>query len=148
MGIDSVEHGTSLDEDTVGEMSRRGVGWTPTLCATLSIAPDAPEGRHRVVAERRERFYDLLPMAVRLGIPLLTGSDVVGSIPREIALLVECGLEPVDALRAATTTAVGFLGADGAEAPPAVVTYEEDPREDVTVVSRPAAVVIGGVRVR
>jgi imidazolonepropionase-like amidohydrolase len=74
LGIDSVEHGTALDEETVAEMSRRGTGWTPTLCATLSIAPDAPEERHRVVAERRERFHDLLPMAVRLGIPLLTGS--------------------------------------------------------------------------
>jgi imidazolonepropionase-like amidohydrolase len=84
-------------------------------------------------------------MAVRAGIPVLTGSDVVGSVPAEIALLVDCGLEPIDALRAATTTAVGFLGPD---APPAVVTYEEDPREDPTVLTTPTAVVIGGTRVR
>jgi imidazolonepropionase-like amidohydrolase len=76
---------------------------------------------------------------------VLTGSDVVGSLPREIALLVDCGLDPIDALRAATTTAVGFLGAD---APLAVVTYTEDPREDQAVLTAPAAVVIGGVRVR
>jgi imidazolonepropionase-like amidohydrolase len=79
---------------------------------------------------------------------VLTGSDVVGSLPREIALLVDCGLEPLDALRAATTTAVGFLGADCAGAPPAVVTYEEDPREDPAVLTAPAAVVIGDVRIR
>jgi hypothetical protein len=78
---------------------RNGTGWSPNGANASRI---------------------LLPKAMRLGIPSLTGSDVVGSIPREIALLVECGLEPVDALRAATTTAVGFLGADGAGAPPAV----------------------------
>jgi imidazolonepropionase-like amidohydrolase len=146
LDIDSVEHGTALDEDTLGEMAARGTAWTPTLCATLSLPDDPPEERRRVVAERHERFRSLLPSAIRVGIPVLTGSDVVGSIPREVALLVDCGLEPIEALRAATTTAVGFLD-DGA-APPAVVTYAEDPREDPGVLTRPASVVIGGVRVR
>jgi imidazolonepropionase-like amidohydrolase len=126
-------------------MARRGTAWTPTLCATLSRQDDAPEDRRQLVGERRERFRELLPRAVLSGIPVLTGSDVVGSLPREIALLVDCGLDPIDALRAATTTAVGFLGAD---APLAVVTYTEDPREDQAVLTAPAAVVIGGVRVR
>ena len=148
LGIDSVEHGTGLDEDTIGDMARRGTGWTPTLCATLSVAEDAPRDRQHLVAERRERFRELLPMAVRLGVPVLTGSDVVGSIPREIALLVECGLDPVDALRASTASALRFLGGDVADAPPSVVTFDEDPRDDPGVLTRPAAIVIGGVRVR
>jgi imidazolonepropionase-like amidohydrolase len=148
LGIDSVEHGSALDEGTLDEMARRGTAWTPTLCATLSLPDNAPKDRRQLVGERRERFGELLPMAVRAGIPVLTGSDVVGSLPREIALLVDCGLEPIDALRAATTTAVGFLGDESAGAPPAVVTYEEDPREDPTVLTAPAAVVIGGTRVR
>jgi imidazolonepropionase-like amidohydrolase len=148
IGVDSIEHGTEVDENTLEEMERRGTAWTPTLCATLSLPDDPPEQRSVLVAERRERFRDLLPRGVRAGIPVLTGSDVVGSIPREIAMLVDCGLAPPDALRSATTTAVGFLGADGAAAPPAVVTYAEDPREDPTVLTRPAAVVIGGVRLR
>jgi imidazolonepropionase-like amidohydrolase len=148
IGIDSIEHGTALDEGTLDEMARRGSAWTPTLCATLSLPDDPPEERTVLVSERRERFRELLPRAVRSGVPVLTGSDVVGSVPREIAFLFECGLEPIDALRAATTTAVGFLGADASAAPPAIVTYAEDPREDPTVLTRPTAVVIGGVRVR
>ena len=106
------------------------------------------EERQRLVAERRERFRELLPMAVRLGVPVLTGSDVVGSIPREVAPLVECGLEPVDALRASTDTAMRFLGGDAADAPPSVVTFDADPRDDPRVLTRPAAIVIGGVRIR
>ena len=148
LGIDSVEHGTALDESTLDEMARRGTAWTPTLCATLSLPDGAPDDRRQLVGERRDRFRELLPMAVRAGIPVLTGSDVVGSVSAEVALLVDCGLAPIDALRAATTTAVGFLGGDGAGAPPAVVTYEEDPRDDPTVLTAPAAVVIGGARVR
>ena len=148
IGVDSIEHGTEADKDTIDEMARRGSAWTPTLCATLSLPDDPPEDRRSLVVERRERFRQLLPTAVRAGVPVLTGSDVVGSVPREIAMLVDCGLEPIDALRAATTTAIAFLGADGASASPAVVTYAEDPREDPAVLTRPAAVVIGGVRVR
>lgn len=43
--------------------------------------------------------------------------------------------------------AVGFLGRDAAAAPPAVVTFDQDPREDPAVLMHPAAVVIGGVRI-
>jgi len=148
LGIDSVEHGPALDEDTVAEMATRGTAWTPTLCAVLSTSPDAPEERRRRVAERRERYRALLPLAIRLGVPVLTGSDVVGSIPREIALLIECGVDPTAALRASTTAAVQFFGTDAARAPSALVTFATDPRDDPRVLAQPVAVVIGSVRVR
>jgi imidazolonepropionase-like amidohydrolase len=148
LGIDSVEHGTSLDEPSLAKMAQRGTAWTPTLCALLGSPPDATDERRSIVAQRRERMNHLLPTAIRLGIPVLTGSDVVGSIPREVQLLVECGLSPIDALRAATTTAQNFLAPDCQAAPAAVVTYQVDPREDPTVLTHPAAIVIGGLRVR
>ncbi len=146
-GIDSVEHGTALDEATLDDMAARGTAWTPTLCSVLGMAPDASPERRRAVAERRERFTRFLPRAVKRGIPVLTGSAVWGSIPRELALLVECGVSPQDALRAATTTAMRFLGGDVRTAPPSAVTYDADPRDDPEVLCAPAAVVIGGVRV-
>lgn len=148
LGVDSVEHGTDLDPDTIAEMARCGTAWTPTLCAVLSSPPDATDDRRRRVAERRERFCELLPLAIELGVPVLTGSDVVGSIPREIALLVESGVDPTAALRAATTNAIRFFGADAAPAPPSVVTFDADPRSNPGVLSAPAAVVIGGRRLR
>jgi len=147
LGIDSVEHGTGLDHDTVAEMARRGIAWTPTLCAGLSIAPDAPDERRRLVHQRRERFRELLPLAIELGAPVLTGSDAVGSIPREIALLVECGVDPSAALRAATTTAVQFFGTDAAAAMPSVVTFDADPRSSPQVLAQPVAIVVGGQRI-
>lgn len=147
-GIDSVEHGTALDKQTVEEMATRGTAWTPTLCAVLSAGPDAPEERRKRAAERRERMRELLPLAIRLGVPVLTGSDVVGSIAREIGLLVELGVDPTEALRAATTTAARYLGTDASNAPASMVTFDADPRQDPEVLSRPSAVVIGGIRIR
>ena len=147
-GIDSVEHGTALDKETVEEMAKRGTAWTPTLCAVLSAGPDAPEERRKRAAERRERMRELLPLAVTLGVPVLTGSDVVGSIPREVALLIETGVDPIDALRAATTAAIRYLGTDASRSPASIVTFDADPRTHPEVLSKPAAVVIGGVRVR
>jgi imidazolonepropionase-like amidohydrolase len=79
-------------------------------------------------------------------VPVLAGTDVVGSLPREVALLAELGLDPVQALAAASDGARRFLGV---EAPGCdVVTYDADPREDPAVLATPAAVVIGGVRIR
>ncbi|HEY8802350.1 MAG TPA: amidohydrolase family protein [Candidatus Dormibacteraeota bacterium] len=147
LGIDSVEHGPGLDRDTVEEMARRGTAWTPTLCAVLSASPPDEE-RLRRVAERRERLHELLPLAIRLGVPVLTGSDVVGSIPREIALLIELGVDPTAALCAATTTATMYYGADAVRAPASVITFDSDPRNHPEVLAHPAAIVIGGARLR
>lgn len=148
LGFDSIEHGTEMNQETIAEMAQRGTAWVPTLCAVLAIPAGSSAERRRRVAERRERFSAFLPVAVRLGVPVLTGSDVVGSIPREIALLVECGLDPSDAIRASTSTPMRFLGVDVAAAPAALVTFDTDPRDDPAVLTHPSAVVIAGVRVR
>lgn len=148
-GVDSVEHGTALDEETLRAMAASGAAWTPTLSAAITERPGLPERAVKIARERRELLRHLLPLAHRLGVPVLTGTDVVGSIPNEVAELVHCGVDPTDALRAATTTARAFLGrpalTDGA--PADVVTYHRDPREDPELLNSPAAVVRGGVRV-
>lgn len=149
-GVDSVEHGCLLDEATLAVMAERGVAWTPTLAAFS--APLAPEVRPEVV-ERRERrlanYRAMVPVADRLGVTILAGTDTVGTIVDEVGRLIEYGLEPMAALRAATTAARTFLGEpsleDGAVAD--VVTFDDDPRDDPEVLRRPAAVVLRGRRV-
>jgi imidazolonepropionase-like amidohydrolase len=83
-------------------------------------------------------------------VPVLAGTDTVGTVPAEVALLAQHGLEPIEALRAATTSAYRFLGeeVDGPGRRITLATYEADPREDVSVLATPAAVVINGIRVR
>src|SRR5262249_22397556 len=63
-GIDSVEHGTGLDEDDLVELAARGGAWTPTLCAFTAVAPTANdrERRERYLLAR-DRLHRLLPVA-------------------------------------------------------------------------------------
>jgi imidazolonepropionase-like amidohydrolase len=148
VGIDSVEHGTAIEEADLAALAERGGAWTPTLCATLGTDPGAEDTPQR--AEARERLRYLLPMAAERGVVIMTGTDVVGTIAREVALLAELGLAPATALAAATTRARRFLGCsdlvDGEYAD--LVSYDDDPRADPAVLARPAAVVARGVRVR
>ena len=67
-----------------------------------------------------------------------------------MALLAEYGLPPAAALAAATTTGYRFLGEsfDQPGRPATLVTYQDDPREDLGVLSSPSAVLIDGIRVR
>jgi imidazolonepropionase-like amidohydrolase len=78
-------------------------------------------------------------------VPVLAGPDVTGSIPQEVALLPQMGLEPAEALVSASTWPRRFLGAASTAD---IVTCHHGPRQDPGQLARPAAVVAGGVRLR
>lgn len=147
-GVDSIEHGPAMDRATVDQMATNGTGWTPTCCALFARAadPDVPQERRQVLGEARERLAELLPYAVSKGVPVLAGTDLAGSVGREVAMLAELGLEPAQALAAASVTARTFFGFTSAS--PHIVTYSHDPRDDPGVLDTPLAVVVNGVRVR
>src|SRR5450631_4175011 len=77
-------------------------------CAPRSALATVPHQRERERLELRERLRYLLPKAAECGLTIMTGTDVVGSIPREVALLAELGLSPHAALAAASTSARQF----------------------------------------
>jgi imidazolonepropionase-like amidohydrolase len=145
IGADSIEHGRALGHPELEALGARGGAWTPTLCATLQNrdSPD-PAARARAGA-LRERLRDCLPYAVAHGVRVLAGTDVVGTIAEEIALLADHGLTPGQAIAAAGSLARDFLGIHPEGD---IVTYDEDPRQDPGVLASPAAVVVRGVRVR
>ena len=142
-----VQHGTALDESALRLMPR-------------PAPPDADVvrrrgARHRSEAARRRppstgTARCTAPARARLGVPILTGTDIAGTLAREVALLAEHGLAPAAALAAATTTGYRFLGEpfDQPGRPATLVTYQHDPREDLAVLASPSAVLIDGVRVR
>jgi len=148
-GVDSIEHGTAIDDSTLRLMARTGAAWTPTLCAVLDIPPSAPESTRRRSAAFRSHLKELLPLAHTLGVPILTGTDTAGTLAREVSLLAQSGLAPADAVESATPTAYRFLDeGDPFGRPASLVTYNQDPREDLSVLASPTAVLINGVRVR
>jgi imidazolonepropionase-like amidohydrolase len=145
IGADSIEHGRGLSRSDIEVLGARGGAWTPTLSASLKGRDSAdPEIRHRF-AEQSDRLREYLPYAVSQGVKVLAGTDVVGTIAGEIALLSAHGLTPTQAIAAAGSLARDFLGI---RPQGDIVTYHADPREDPSELARPAAVVIRGTRVR
>src|SRR3984957_4325557 len=145
VGADSIEHGRALSHCEIEALGARGGAWTPTLCAALQHrdSPD-PEVRKQT-DELRERLRDHLPYAVAHGVRVLAGTDVVGTIADEIALLADHGLTAAQAIAAAGSLARDFLGIHPEGD---IVSYDADPLQDPGVLAHPAAVVVRGVRVR
>ncbi|TDD55038.1 amidohydrolase [Kribbella antibiotica] len=144
VGVDSIEHGMALTEQDLETLGSRGGAWTPTLCASVSEAPDeTPERRARRLA-RSEQTAAMLALTDRYGVRVLAGSDVVGSVAGEVDLLVKHGLTVTQALVAASTGAQEYLGLSGDGN---LVTYAADPREHPEILATPASVVLNGKRI-
>jgi len=166
-GVDSIEHGMELDDDIARTMKRGDV----TLVSTLSVFASwetfartttierftASEGRARI-AKRKEGAYASIAAAKRAGVRIATGSDFGGGSVRaghlawEVELLVDAGLEPYEALAAATRNGGALYGVDHAgridEGMPAdLVLIHGDPLSDPRALWRVWAVYQRGVRV-
>jgi imidazolonepropionase-like amidohydrolase len=112
-GVRSIEHGYGIDDPTIEAMGERGTVLVPTLSALTRRAETRSPGD-----ERRQRFRDFAEQRVRValgsGIPVAMGTDAGiaphGHNAREIALLVQFGLSPMQAIVAATSAAAALCG--------------------------------------
>jgi imidazolonepropionase-like amidohydrolase len=114
----------------------------------------------QLMADAREARHDNVRRLHAAGVPILAGGDAQAGVfagpglHRELAKLVECGLTPAQALRAATSDAARFLAAGNepdfgmvAEGKVAdLLLVEGDPTADIANVSRIRDVIQGGVR--
>jgi imidazolonepropionase-like amidohydrolase len=156
-GIDCIEHGTGLTEETIPLLAERGVAIVPTLVniASFPSIADAGEARFPAYAahlrDLHARRHQTIAAAHDAGIAVFVGTDAGGSLPHglvaaEVAELVSCGLTPVQALDAACWSARRWLGRPALEegAPADLVVYPADPRADHAVLAHPRAVVLRG----
>jgi imidazolonepropionase-like amidohydrolase len=128
-GVDSIEHGFDLDASVAAEMTARGTTLVSTLAvmrswltfgATTTMERFAtPSGRSAIQA-RLEQGEASVRAARDAGVAIATGSDFGGGSLRanqlawEVTSLVAAGLEPVDALAAATWRGGELLAEDEA----------------------------------
>jgi imidazolonepropionase-like amidohydrolase len=124
-GVDSLEHGMELDAAVCAEMARRGIALVSTLAVfrswrsfgrTTAIERFvSPEGRARIAA-REERAVESVGLAHAAGVAIACGTDFGGGSLRadqlawEVESLVAAGLEPWEALAAATWRGGELLG--------------------------------------
>jgi imidazolonepropionase-like amidohydrolase len=119
-GITTVEHGIYLDEELIGMMLESGTYLVPTLSAPFYIAENGLEGgipqhaidKTKVVMDDHKNSFI---QAYRAGVKIAAGTDAGtpfnhhGDFPKELQLMVEYGMEAVDALRSATVIAADAM---------------------------------------
>jgi len=152
-GIDSIEHGNVLDEASIDAMANAGTAYVPTLDvywepAVLGAAAGFSQheiGYCKKYYEPHKRSFEL---ALNAGIKIGAGTDsgglahVVGkSMHQELQLLVDYGMKPVAALRAATAVAADILGQEAR-----LGTLEVGKSADVLIVDGDPTTKIGDIR--
>jgi imidazolonepropionase-like amidohydrolase len=119
-GIDSIEHGTFLDDEGLDMMRQRGTYLVPTLMATeglrerlekgMYLPPLVEQKARAAMAARDQMFRKALAKGVKIGL----GTDAAvyphGRNPEEFRLMVSLGMRPIDALRAGTSVDADLLG--------------------------------------
>ncbi|MBL1079099.1 amidohydrolase family protein [Nocardia sp. 2] len=155
-GIDCIEHGTGLTDDTIEMMVAHGTALVPTL-VNIDTFPEIADsaGKFPIYAahmrDLHRRSRETVAKARDAGVPVYTGTDAGGSIKHgriadEIAALRGAGFSGHDALGASSWNARAWLRRPGIEpgAPADFVVYQNDPRTSVEVLAAPSWVVLRG----
>jgi imidazolonepropionase-like amidohydrolase len=157
-GVKTIEHGYGAGEATLKLMRERGVVLCPTLAASDAVARyggwNGLEPAPPRVAQSRAAFK----AALRGGVTIANGSDVGvfahGDNARELELMVNAGLTPVQALQSATAGAATVLGKGDSLGRIDVgfaadlVLLGHDPLVDISAVRDVRGVMKGGVFVK
>ncbi len=121
-GIDSIEHGVYLDEETVALMKQRGVALVPTISAlyhieTRGLAAGIPAYAVEKTLKVKPHHLESIRMAREAGVLVASGTDAGtpfnchGQNLGEVRLLVEYGgFTPAEAIEAATRVNARVLG--------------------------------------
>lgn len=155
-GVDTIEHGYGASEATFRLMRERGTAYVPTLTAPEAIGEYFQKHvRGGAPTPSMQQAARAFALARKVGVTIGNGSDVGvfahGTNVRELAWLVQLGMTPTEALRAATVVAAGILGT-GFEAGELkaglladVIAVEGDPTVSIGALKKVALVMKGGV---
>jgi imidazolonepropionase-like amidohydrolase len=155
-GIDCIEHGTGLTEDTIALMLEHGTALVPTLINIENFPGIADAaGKYPTYARHMRDLYERCPQRIgaarEAGVPIYAGTDAGsgvahGRIADEVDALKRIGMTPTEALGAACWDARRWLGrpalCDGASAD--LLCYSADPRSGAAVLNRPDVVILRG----
>src|SRR6478752_7660471 len=159
-GVDSIEHGSYIDDAGIAMMKKNGTYLVPTQylgdwmrenAAKIGLPAMFAEKMKSVTAVSRQN----LKHAFDAGVKVAFGTDAAvyphGLNAREFAVYVQMGMTPIQAIQTATVNAADLLGwsdrigtlEHGKFAD--MIAVNGDPTRDVTLLENPVFVMKGGV---
>jgi imidazolonepropionase-like amidohydrolase len=168
-GVDSIEHGTYLDDQSIDLLRKRAASGpvcyhVPTLLAAQTVFENAQQPGYylpmvaRKALEVGPKAKDMFRKSHGAGIPIAFGTDTGvsphGQNAREFKLMVEAGMTPAEAIVAATVTASKLLSLEnelGTLEPGKaadVIAVGADPLKDVTELERVRFVMRNGAIIK
>jgi imidazolonepropionase-like amidohydrolase len=158
-GVDSIEHGSYMNEEDIQLMKQHGTYLVPTLylgdwlmdnLSTIGLTPNMIEKAKIVLPVARQN----IAIAFKSGVKVAFGTDAAvyphGLNAREFAVMVKLGLSPLQSIQAATVNAADLLGwSDRVGTLEAgkfadIIAVDGDPVADVRVLENVRFVMEGG----
>ena len=158
-GVDSIEHGTFMDDADMKLMKERGTWYVPTIIAGKFVEEKAGQGWYPPQVARKARevgpiIQHTAGKAYRAGVKIAFGTDAGvyphGENAKELQYMVEAGMPPAFALQAATTHAAELLKRSkdlGSIAPGKyadIIAVDGDPLADITLMQKVGFVMKAG----
>lgn len=121
-GVDTIEHGSFLDDAAIALFKAKGAYLVPTMIAPVAALEQARAGAlpaatipkaEAAAAAAFESHKKAIAAGVKVAFGTDTGVSRHGDNAREFALMVKAGMTPAAAIRAATLTAAEALGREG-----------------------------------
>ena len=157
-GVDSIEHGLYVSEETFRRMAAKNIYYDPTLYV-YELWRDGkifgePSAETRAkLTKTVEEHTAAFKRALKTPVKISFGSDTFehpGTNAQELITMVRYGMKPIDALRSATSTTAALLGiseiAGSIEAGKSadLVAFDGDPTTDINALTRPLFVMREG----
>ena len=159
-GVRSIEHGTYLSDQTLTMMKEKGTYLVPTIATVMDLIDPGGDYDDPVLSVRGRamlpRIRETTSHALKMGVKIVAGTDTGYGpssrrrIPHEIIELVNIGMTPMDAIKAATSVAAACIGVDkrtgsikpGMEAD--LIAIERDPTAEISGIQDVIVVINNG----
>ncbi|MEX5745416.1 amidohydrolase family protein [Massilia sp. X63] len=160
-GVDSIEHGTLMDDEVIALFKKTGNWYVPTISAGRYVADKAKDPNYYSALVRPKaaaigpQLQATFARAHKAGVKIAFGTDAGvfphGENAKEFGYMVEAGMSPADAIRSATLHAAALLDQSGrlGSVEPGfaadIIAVEGDPLRDVKVLEQVKFVMKDGV---
>ena len=159
-GIDSIEHGTYMDDEAIALFKQKGAWYVPTISAGKFVAEKAKIDNYYSplvqpkAAAIGPRIQSTFTRAYKAGVKIAFGTDAGvfphGENAKEFGYMVEAGMSPIAAIRSATVNAAELLnqtrhlGSLEAGFAADMIAVKSDPLKDIKVLEQVAFVMKDG----